>query len=218
MTLTEHANFARTAITAAKKTVAPEATVAELAEHGRRLADGTASHAAPAHLTVEGRRQAAADAAEEQAVSRVRKPSPSPARTARPGPTLPNAARKVAAGVGAPLQQASAGLAEGFSGGAVAGNSAIGRILGAVLLGLGTLVIGGMFTKKDFGITLGGGQTNVVPAVSPAQGVTTGLNQVVGGIQSVVGGVGHLGAPAAPLMGTAGPGAAVTPVTHGALP
>jgi hypothetical protein len=151
----EHAALARRAIEAAGKTVAPEASTAELAAHGARLAAGSADQAAPAELTAEGRGRSATVDRHQAA------PKPTP-RTARP--PRPAAAGFVSDVRSAPRQLA-ASAASAASGGAVQGNTAVGRLMGAGILGLGVLILGSMMVKRDFAINLGGGLT--APKAAP---------------------------------------------------
>lgn len=146
MTGAAHAALARRAIEAAGKTVAPEASAAELEAHGARLAAGSADQAAPAELTAEGRGRSAT-VARHQATP---KPTPRTARPPRP------AGGGFVGDVRSAPRQLAASAAGAASGGTVQGNTAVGRLMGAGILGLGVLIVGSMMVKRDFAINIGG--------------------------------------------------------------
>jgi hypothetical protein len=196
-----HAGFARKAIEAAGKTVAPEASAEELAAHGRRLEAGRAANAAPPELTAEGRRDAALDkpSGAERAAGAVPVVGGAGKLAVHEGRSLKSAViypiGVAGRAVAAPLREVSEGAAGAATGGGVQGDSAVGRLLGAGIIGLGTLIVGSMLVKKDFAINLGG--------ATPLKTATNLQKAYI------------------PLY--KGPGVAVvvpvpTPVTHGALP
>ena len=138
------AELARKAITAAGLAVAPEAAPEELAAYGatvsKHIGKRTPVPAPPSHLTVQGR-QAAANAREDENIARAKR---------RSGSAPPRPATSRVAAATAPVINIGSNLGQAATGGLVSGDSAVGRIIGATFLGLIVLVIGGMFTKKNW--------------------------------------------------------------------
>jgi hypothetical protein len=68
------------------------------------------------------------------------------------------------------VASAPAALGNGVTNAATggSGDTALGRLMGAVIGGVIVLELGSLFAKKYFSFSLGGGTTSVTPAVSTA--------------------------------------------------